>query len=87
MTTIDNSLWEQFLLAPMYYIYWGIAIISSLVFTIQTIMLFVGFDTDADFGGGDVAFDVDGSGFGFRQNGGLLPTGFRLERSDSSSSL
>ncbi len=60
MTTIDNSLWEQFLLAPMYYIYWGIAIISSLVFTIQTIMLFVGFDTDADFGGGDVAFDVDG---------------------------
>lgn len=60
MTTIDNSLWEQFLLSPMYYIYWGIAIISSLVFTIQTIMLFVGFDTDADFGGGDVAFDVDG---------------------------
>ena len=61
MTTIDNSLWEQFLLSPMYYIYWGIALISSLVFTIQTIMLFVGFDTDA--------------------------TGFRLERSDSSSSL
>ena len=60
MTTIDNSLWEQFLLSPMYYIYWGIAIISSLVFTIQTIMLFVGFDTDADFSGGDVAFDVDG---------------------------
>ena len=60
MTTIDNSLWEQFLLAPMYYIYWGIALISSLVFTIQTIMLFVGFDTDADFSGGDVAFDVDG---------------------------
>ena len=60
MTTIDNSLWEQFLLSPMYYIYWGIALISSLVFTIQTIMLFVGFDTDADFSGGDVAFDVDG---------------------------
>ena len=60
MTTIDNSLWEQFLLSPMYYIYWGIALISSLVFTIQTIMFFVGFDTDADFSGGDVAFDVDG---------------------------
>lgn len=60
MTTIDNSLWEQFLLSPMYYIYWGLALISSLVFTIQTIMLFVGFDTDADFSGGDVAFDVDG---------------------------
>ena len=60
MTTIDNSLWEQFLLSPMYYINWGIALISSLVFTIQTIMLFVGFDTDADFSGGDVAFDVDG---------------------------
>lgn len=60
MTTIDNSLWEQFLLSPMYYIYWGIALISSLVFTIQTIMLFVGFDTDADFSGGDIAFDVDG---------------------------
>lgn len=60
MTTIDHSLWEQFLLSPMYYIYWGIALISSLVFTIQTIMLFVGFDTDADFSGGDVAFDVDG---------------------------
>ncbi len=60
MTIIDNSLWEQFLLSPMYYIYWGIALISSLVFTIQTIMLFVGFDTDADFSGGDVAFDVDG---------------------------
>ena len=60
MTTIDNSLWEQFLLSPMYYIYWGIALISSLVFTIQTIMLFVGFDTDADFSGGDVAFGVDG---------------------------
>ena len=60
MTTIDNSLWEQFLLSPMYYIYWGIALISSLVFTIQTIMLFVGFYTDADFSGGDVAFDVDG---------------------------
>ena len=63
MTTIDNSLWEQFLLSPMYYIYWGIALISSLVFTIQTIMLFVGFDTDADFSGGDVAFDVDGLAF------------------------
>lgn len=56
----ELSAWDQFLLAPMYYVYWGLAIIASLVFTIQTILLFVGFDTDADFSGGDVAFDVDG---------------------------
>ena len=81
--TTDMSLWEQFLQAPMYYIYWGIAILASLVFTIQTIMLFVGFDTDADFGGGDVAFDVDGLALvsvktvscfllGFGWSGGIL---------------
>lgn len=41
-------------------IYWGTAIASSILFCIQTIMLFVGFDTDADYSGGDVNFDSDG---------------------------
>lgn len=41
-------------------IYWATAVVASLVFCIQTVMLFVGFDTDADFSGGDVAFDADG---------------------------
>lgn len=41
-------------------IYWGTAIVASVVFCIQTIMLFVGFDADADFSGGDVEFDADG---------------------------
>lgn len=41
-------------------IYWAIALVASVVFLIQTIMLFVGFDTDADFSGGDVDFDADG---------------------------
>lgn len=58
--TNEPTLWEQFLLDPMTYIYWGVAIISSLVFTIQTLLLFVGFDADGNFDGGDVSFDVDG---------------------------
>ena len=74
--TTDMSLWEQFLQAPMYYIYWGIAILASLVFTIQTIMLFVGFDTDADFGGGDVAFDVDGLALVSVKTVSCFPLGF-----------
>lgn len=41
-------------------IYWGTAIVATVVFCIQTIMLFVGFDADADFSGGDVEFDNDG---------------------------
>lgn len=41
-------------------IYWAIALVASAVFCIQTVMLFVGFDTDADFSGGDVDFDADG---------------------------
>lgn len=41
-------------------IYWGTAIVASIVFCFQTIMLFVGFDTDADFSGGDGDFDTDG---------------------------
>lgn len=49
--TNEPTLWEQFLLDPMTYIYWGVAIISSLVFTIQTLLLFVGFDADGNFDG------------------------------------
>ena len=41
-------------------IYWGTAIVASVVFCIQSVMLFVGFDTDADFSGGDADFDADG---------------------------
>ncbi len=40
--TNEPTLWEQFLLDPMTYIYWGVAIISSLVFTIQTLLLLCG---------------------------------------------
>lgn len=41
-------------------IYWGTAVVASIAFCIQTVMLFVGFDADADFSGGDVDFDADG---------------------------
>lgn len=51
--------------------YWIIAAISSLVFVVQAIMTFAGFDAEADAdipdapddlpsGGGDAAFDADG---------------------------
>lgn len=51
--------------------YWIMAAISSIIFIIQAIMTFVGFDADADAelvdapddvpsGGGDAAFDADG---------------------------
>lgn len=41
-------------------IYWGLALLATIAFCVQTIMLFVGFDTDVDFSGGDVDFDADG---------------------------
>lgn len=41
-------------------VYWVVALIGTVAFCIQTIMLFAGFDTDADFSGGDVDFDADG---------------------------
>lgn len=41
-------------------VYWGLAVASTIVFCIQAVMLFIGFDTDADFSGGDAAFDTDG---------------------------
>lgn len=41
-------------------VYWVVALVGAVAFCIQTIMLFAGFDTDADFSGGDVDFDADG---------------------------
>lgn len=41
-------------------VYWGAAGVSSLFFLIQMLLLFLGFDGDHDFSGGDAAFDLDG---------------------------
>lgn len=41
-------------------VYTGLAVFSSIIFIIQAVLLFIGFDTDSDFSGGDAAFDVDG---------------------------
>lgn len=41
-------------------IYWGMALLATVVFAIQAVMLFMGFDADADFSGGDADFDADG---------------------------
>ena len=55
-----SSYWELFLQSPAYYLYWGTAIVATGVFCLQILLLLFGFDTDADFSGGDVSFDVDG---------------------------
>lgn len=47
-------------LDPMLQGYWVLAIISSVVFIIQAIATFVGFDADTDISGGDADFDADG---------------------------
>lgn len=47
-------------LDPMLQGYWALAIISSVVFIIQAIATFVGFDADTDISGGDADFDADG---------------------------
>lgn len=47
-------------LDPMLQGYWVLAIISSVVFIIQAIATFVGFDADTDINGGDADFDADG---------------------------
>lgn len=57
---MSNIVSLNFLDNPMLYTYWIAAIVSSVIFVIQTIMLFVGFDADHDFSGGDAAFDADG---------------------------
>lgn len=41
-------------------VYWAIALAATVAFCIQTAMLFIGFDTDSDFSGGDADFDADG---------------------------
>lgn len=58
--TMISSYWELFLQSPAYYLYWGTAIVATGVFLLQILLLLFGFDTDADFSGGDVSFDVDG---------------------------
>ena len=55
-----SSYWELFLQSPAYYLYWGTAIVATGVFILQILLLLFGFDTDADFSGGDASFDVDG---------------------------
>lgn len=45
---------------PMLQGYWILAIVSSVVFVIQAIATFVGFDADTDVSGGDADFDADG---------------------------
>ena len=41
-------------------VYWAVAVVATIAFCIQTAMLFIGFDTDTDFSGGDADFDADG---------------------------
>lgn len=60
ITMSQPSFFELVLQDPMLYAYWAAAIVATVVFVIQTIMLFVGFDTDSDFSGGDASFDADG---------------------------
>ena len=45
---------------PMLQVYWVLATISSVVFIIQAVATFLGFDADTDISGGDADFDVDG---------------------------
>jgi hypothetical protein len=47
-------------MTTMQQIYWIAAILSSVIFVIQAISTFLGFDSDSDFSGGDVNFDADG---------------------------
>ena len=47
-------------LDPMLQGYWVLAILSSIVFIVQAIATFVGFDADTDVSGGDADFDADG---------------------------
>ncbi len=65
-------MFTDFTLMPtMLQVYWIMAALASIVFIIQAIMTFAGFDADADAdlvdapddipsGGGDAAFDADG---------------------------
>lgn len=44
----------------MLQVYWIIALLASVVFVVQAIGIFMGFDGDTDFSGGDMDFDADG---------------------------
>lgn len=44
----------------MLQVYWIAALLASVVFVIQAIGIFLGFDGDTDFSGGDMDFDADG---------------------------
>lgn len=56
----NSSFFDLVLQDPMLYTYWAAAIVATIVFLVQTVMLFVGFDTDSDFSGSDASFDADG---------------------------
>lgn len=61
-----KELFETFSTYPtMLQVFWAMALVSSLVFIIQTVMLFIGFDsdTDADFGADSAGEAFDASGF------------------------
>jgi membrane protease YdiL (CAAX protease family) len=45
---------------PMLQVYWVAALVASLLFVVQAIITFMGFDSDSDFSGGDTSFDADG---------------------------
>jgi membrane protein implicated in regulation of membrane protease activity len=45
---------------PMLQVYWVAALVATLIFLIQAVLTFVGFDSDSDFSGGDTSFDADG---------------------------
>ena len=47
----------------MLQIYWGMAIVASVVFIIQAISVFTGFDADTDMGGAEADPDFDADGF------------------------
>ncbi len=40
--------------------YWIVAVVASVVFVIQAVMTFIGFDSDTDLDGGGADFDADG---------------------------
>lgn len=44
----------------MLQVYWIAALLASVVFVVQAIGTFIGFDADTDFDGGDMDFDTDG---------------------------
>jgi hypothetical protein len=65
MILLDISSWWQNL-ADFDKIFWGIALLFSLLFLLQTILSFAGGDGDSSFGDADASIDGDhGIGYGF----------------------